>query len=104
MIDEVEVIVYREVYYEHAKPMIRARCSDAEIEAAITPILEGYGWTLDKFKAFSIIDLTQRFERMKMKNVKVMAGTHEVDKGQVSQLLELRCPIRSEQKFDDDNV
>ncbi len=92
MIDEVEVIVYREVYYEYVKPMLKAGKSTKEIESIILPILEGYGWTLDKFRAFQIIDIAQRMA--KYNNVEITG----VDKKMAGAVLELKCPIRTEQK------
>lgn len=92
MISETDISIYREIYYETEKPMIRAGRSEAEIELGIKYSCEEYGYDIERYKALKIIDLMQRFEGQKVRI--------EID-GQIlnspKDLPQLRCPRRSEQ-------
>lgn len=105
-INEKTIVIYRDVYYEHEKPLLKRNASNEEITAALLPVLVMYGWTFEIYHTFKYIDLMQRFAYMrdvntlngKKTNVKFFAGDEELDYTKSYQYLELRCPIRSEQK------
>ena len=108
---EQDVFVYREIYYEHMKPILRARnvfgMHQAEMEPLLAPALEKYGWSYEKYRSFMTLDIAQRVSKIKSRamlktglqpDIKVVAGEMELDSISVSRIPELRCPIRSEQK------
>lgn len=100
------IAIYRDVYYEHVKPLIKKGASTEEINEAILPVLVLYGWTLEIYKDFSTIDLMQRLayiadvQKLKGKksNIHLIAGDIEVDFTKSTQYPELRCPLRSEEQ------
>ncbi len=112
-ITDQDVFEYREIYYEHVKPIFKAwgvlGMKISELAPLLSPILEKYGWSFEKYQAFGSIDFAQRLSRMKSESfvktgtepsMKVIAGDVELDSISMSRIPELRCPIRSEQKFD----
>lgn len=93
MITETDIAIYREIYYETEKPMIRAGLSESEIKAGIEYACEEYGYSVERYKALKIVDFIQRFEGQKI--------SIEIDGVRLNHiqndLPELRCPRRSEQ-------
>lgn len=103
-ITEHDVYIYRELYYETAKPLIRAGASSSFIEEMLIPRCEHFGWTLDKYRDFSSLDLMQRIASLSIKTAsedRVFVKTTKGEKlnyhGSLD-LPELKCPIRTEQK------
>jgi hypothetical protein len=98
---EEDVYIYRELYYEHVKPLLRQGADDTMIDIMMEGVFEQYGWTKDKYKAFSMIDLMQRINELKSDRVKIIAGTEVLNPKDAKGLPTLRCPKRTEQfKFE----
>ena len=92
MITEQDVIEYRDLYYGIVKPLLMKFASEDEISAAII----AFGWEPHRFRAFQMLDLAQRMNKLsgktgRMINVEgissILAGTQP----------ELKCPIRTTQ-------
>lgn len=99
MVTEENICIYREIYYETVKPMLRNGKSQKEIDQAINYMCEEYEITTDLYKALSIIDLFQRLGEIKSgSNLKVRVNDEELVVENFSNLPLLRCPRRSEQK------
>lgn len=102
-ITDRDVYVYRELYYETAKPLLRAGASQEFIKEMLVKACEGFGWTYDKYQAFSHIDFMQRIAKMSIRNAsenRVQVRTHAGEKLEHNATLdmpELKCPIRTEQ-------
>jgi len=100
-ITEVDICTYRELYYEHVKPLIRQGADCLMIDILMQDVWAQYGWTKEKFSAFQIIDLAQRVAEMKKPNITVVAGNQKINNEQIEQIPMLRCPRRTEQfKFE----
>jgi hypothetical protein len=105
-ITQKEVEIYRDVYYNHVKPLLKKGASSEEISDTILPILVLYGWTLEIYFNFQMIDLMQRMayttDIMKLQNKKInlslRCDKENVDYSKSYQFPELRCPLRSEEK------
>lgn len=105
MITEKDIYEYREIYYEYFKPALNGRCgmTNEEAEKIIKPALEKFGWTHDKYQAFSHIDLMQRIAKMSIKSAsedRIQVRTHAGEKLEHNATLdmpELKCPRRTEQ-------
>lgn len=105
-INDATIAIYRDVYYEHEKPLLKSGTSEEEITKALLPVLVMYGWTLDIYFGFKYIDLMQRLtyitDIQKLKgrklNIHFVAGDEEIDYTKSYKYPELRCPIRSEEK------
>lgn len=105
-ITQQEVEIYRNIYYEHVKPMIKGGCTLDEIDEVLISITDQYGWTIQKYREFQFIDLLQRIEHLKEVErlsgrplrINVMNGEEEVSTAKAYDFPELRCPIRSEEK------
>lgn len=101
-----EVYGYREIYYEHMKPMIREGKSQKEIGDRIELIAESYGLSSSRFSELHLFDLLQRIakERNKCGNVScIIPGVSSIKVSDEAYRIlldqpELKCPIRSEQK------
>ncbi len=98
-ITERDVIVYREIYYETVKPMIKAGKTEEDIENALKYICEEFNISVEYYKALSHIDLMQRISSFKSDNIKLMSGEEYVNLRNVENLPELKCPRRTEQKI-----
>lgn len=97
------ITIYREVYYEHVKPLIRKGAKQIEIDNAILPILVMNLWTLEMYHEMSFIDFMQRINYINhqqnlkgRKNFKVLCGNEKVVADRFATLPKLRCPILSE--------
>lgn len=106
-ITDKEVAIYRDIYYEHVKPLMKQSKSPEEIEEAILPVLVLHGWTLEMYQAFQMIDFMQRLAYLmstqelmgkNVPNVYMIGGTEPIDCSMACKYPELRCPIRSEEK------
>lgn len=102
MVTERDVYVYRELYYEHIKPLLRLGVKAEQIENICEDIFKYYGWSFEKFKDFSVLDLIQRLKELRnygnKVEVEVYFGGEILTLDQFNEIPELRCPIRSEQK------
>lgn len=102
-ITDKDVYIYRELYYETAKPLLRAGASQEFIKEMLTKACDEFGWTHDKYQAFSHIDLMQRIVKVGIKYAsedRVQVRTHAGEKLEHTATLdmpELKCPIRTEQ-------
>lgn len=93
-ITERVVYVYREIYYEHVKPLLKMGISDPElIQMFIQGPLDELGMTIEMFRALQIVDLMQRMS--KYDNVK-FAGLN-IEPEALNSTLELKCPLRTEE-------
>lgn len=98
-ITERDVYVYREMYYEYVKPMIRANKSDIEIDKCLDYWVVEFNITKEHYHALAQIDLLQRFANIKDDRAMIaIFGFSKEDLKNVLNLPELRCPVRSEQK------
>lgn len=93
-ITEREVIVYREIYYEHVKPMILAGKTQDEIEVCVNYMAEEFDMEPDRWRVLHRIDLLQRIasihsDRLKVRGVENLSAVQE--------LPELKCPRRTTQ-------
>lgn len=106
---EEVVKIYRDIYYDHYKPLLKKHENDQESPLFLKeflPVLNRYGWDLDLFLDFKSIDMMQRL---------VFEYSHELmNQGLRSEpmtsrpeyrhydpnhgALRLKCPIRSEDK------
>lgn len=85
--DEIDVEIYREIYYEHVKPNLRKGVNYTEMDKVLIPVLKKYNWTLEKFHFLYDLDFWQRVEYNNKSNTLGEFG-----------LPELRCLIRSDEK------
>lgn len=106
-INNETIAIYRDIYYEHVKPMIKNGDSADEIDNKILPVLIKYGWTLEIYALFHSLDFLQRIaytmDRLKLEgkkpNLNVVDSNHDaIDYSNVYQYPELRCPLRSEEQ------
>lgn len=96
-----EVCAYREVYYEHVKPMIKARKQEADIDACIAYFAPEYGITKERYHELSTIDLLQRLAGLNTPMVKIQNGETSIGTDKIQAVLdlpELKCSKRTEQK------
>ncbi len=100
-ISETEIYAYREVYYEHLKPLLMADVDSKMIDIMMEGIYEEYGLTKDRFEQLQTIDFIQRLKNINDKRITVKVGDTEISKQSITNSLnfpELRCPRRSEQQ------
>ena len=93
-----EVCAYREIYYEHVKPMIRARKTKAEIDACLAYVAEEYGLTVERYRELSEFDLLQRLSKLDPSRIEIQHkdGT-TVQLSKIAKFL-LEMPRRTEQR------
>jgi hypothetical protein len=96
-----EVYAYRELYYEHVKPMIQAGKTQKEIGEMVEYFAPEYGITSKRYDELSVLDLLQRLGGIsKGTSVTIRFGDKDVPTDILETLVntpELRCPRRSEQ-------
>lgn len=93
-----DVCTYRELYYEHVKPLLNAGKRPEVISELMAPIYKEYGWTEEKFQLFSMIDFMQRLAKTNDTRLKLRVGGQDVNYANANNLPELKCPRRTEQK------
>lgn len=101
MITETEICIYREIYYETVKPMLKAGKSDKEITAGIEYACAEYGMEVEKYLALTHVDLMQRFSMTIKPSDKMIfrfSDGEEIDVTNLKNIPELRCPRRSEMR------
>lgn len=96
-----EIYAYRELYYEHIKPMVANGKSLEEMDACVEFFAPEYGITPKKYYELSRLDLLQRIAGVsKSEDVKIKYGGELLSKDALATVVntpELRCPRRSEQ-------
>ena len=107
-ISEAEVSEYRDMYYGYVKPSIKNRIynSDDDINKMIKSVLiEKFTISFDRYNELKNIDLFQRLSKLNIDNIRLNLDDSYVPDERlketfvnVKNLLELRCPIRSEDK------
>jgi hypothetical protein len=106
-ISQQEVEIYRDIYYEHEKPMLISEMTQEEIAEALLPIVVLKGWTMEKYHAFKSLDLMQRIAYLnattklqgKKPNLFMKAGNDLLQcENAYNGIPELRCPLRSEEQ------
>lgn len=75
-INEKTIAVYRDVYYEHVKLLIKKGATAEEINETILPVLVLYGWTLKMYHDFSTLDLMQSGLHRRYTKVEGEEGKH----------------------------
>lgn len=102
-ITDKDVYVYRELYYETQKPLMKAGASPEFIKEMLVKACEGFGWTIEKYDSFSALDLMQRIARATIRTAsedKILVQTSEGKNVKYHASLdmpELKCPIRNEE-------
>jgi hypothetical protein len=101
IITENNICIYREIYYETVKPMIRSGKTQEEIDLGVNYMCEEYGIKPDLYHALSTIDLLQRISEMKKGSDRInyKVNNEELVVENFSNIPQLRCPRRTEQKF-----
>ena|ERR1035437_4054768 len=96
-VTEREVLIYREIYYETVKPMIRAGRSDHDIEAGIDYMCQEFDIPTKRYKLISKFDMLQRIAELMQKydNVYIL-GNRDMNK--LLNIPKIRCPKRTEQQ------
>jgi hypothetical protein len=103
-ITQEDVRIYRHIYYEYAKPLMRCSINftDEQISNILTPMVNDIGWTLERYHMFSQLDLMQRFAERNYPEVyfQYKDGTRMSgeDMNPLLSIPRLRCPLRTEQK------
>jgi hypothetical protein len=101
MITLREVYVYREIYYETVKPMLKARRSQADIQQAVDYQCQEFGLTVARYEVLSALDLRQRLSTMNDPRVHINTGPKVLSLEEYrvpATMPTLRCPRRTEQK------
>lgn len=98
-ITEVDIYTYRELYYEHVKPLLKQGADDKMIDIMMQNVFPQYGWTKEKFQAFQIIDLMQRIRGLNCDKIKVTDGQITMNPDDVKNLPMLKCPRRTEENY-----
>jgi len=97
-ISKEEVYAYREIYYEHIKPLLRVGTKDKVLDELLDLICPTYKISPLRYRELSMIDLVQRISKMNNPKIKIVTSDRqEIDTGLAETLPELLCPIRSEQ-------
>jgi hypothetical protein len=101
------VAIYREIYYEHYKPIAKLiNPNDPNyrqlFKNEMTPILEKFGWTLRYFEQLQSIDLFQRlvYDTQFMENGRQLKYQSYPEYRHLDPnygALRLKCPERTEQ-------
>lgn len=100
-ITPAEVFAYREIYYEHVKPMIRGGVSQNEITECLDEIAPEYGITRQRYTELFLIDFIQRLSKLDCYRiyVKTFDKVLCIKELKVIHEPELKCPRRTEQNM-----